>query len=88
MKIWLTKYSIPWNRILVTSVESKQKVVESISFSMPVDQPLNLADRIDALNYRGVYGNVAAWKGPFTIPFYPFLMKEIRILGSSKWLPP
>jgi threonine dehydrogenase-like Zn-dependent dehydrogenase len=42
-----------------------------------------LADRIDALKYRGVYVNVAAWKGPFTIPFYPFLMKEIRVLGSS-----
>ncbi|KAF3031487.1 hypothetical protein E8E12_000429 [Didymella heteroderae] len=35
---------------------------------------------MDAVRYRGVYMNVAAWFGtPMQIPFFPFLLKEVTI---------
>ncbi|TKX19944.1 zinc-binding dehydrogenase-like protein 2 [Elsinoe australis] len=44
-----------------------------------------LQDGVDALKYGGTYVNIAGWETPFTIPWFPFMLKDMRVQGSMAY---
>ncbi|KAF4547512.1 Zinc-binding dehydrogenase-like protein 16 [Elsinoe fawcettii] len=44
-----------------------------------------LKDGVEALKYGGTYVNVAGWETPFAIPWFPFMLKDMKVQGSMAY---
>ncbi|KAF2221165.1 L-iditol 2-dehydrogenase, partial [Elsinoe ampelina] len=44
-----------------------------------------LKDGVEALRYGGTYVNVAGWETPFAIPWFPFMLKDMKVQGSMAY---
>ncbi|KAG8626463.1 hypothetical protein KVT40_005408 [Elsinoe batatas] len=44
-----------------------------------------LKDGVETLRYGGTYVNVAGWETPFAIPWFPFMLKDMKVQGSMAY---